>query len=186
MSSLIRRSSAHPSTTSSPHTTDSARRRWEARVFIPSSENTNTATLAEVLQRDGPLPDHLVSGVGVGIARYLDVLHRAGHVHGDVQPASVLLPGNNMLWLTDPAVEHHAGSAADDLTSLVITLIECATGLDIDASVEWTPELLIHVGCSPVLAKAIGAVRPEAGAATASMALARPDQALPRHSSDAA
>jgi hypothetical protein len=90
-----------------------------------------------------------------------------------------------MLWLTDPVVKHHAGSAADDLVSLIVTLIECATGLDVDASVEWTPELLIHVGCSPVLATAIGAVRPEAGAAIASMALARPDQALPQHKTDA-
>jgi hypothetical protein len=185
MSSLIRRSSAPPSTTNSPHTTDPARRRCEARVFAPPCENTDTTTLAEVLQRDGPLPDHFVSGVGVGIASYLDVLHRAGHVHGDVQPASVLLPGNNMLWLTDPVVKHHAGSAADDLVSLIVTLIECATGLDVDASVEWTPELLIHVGCSPVLATTIGAVRPEAGAAIASMALARPDQALPQHKTDA-
>ena len=172
--------------TNAPHTTASARRRWEARVFAPPSEIATTVTLAEILQSEGPLPDHLISGVGVGIARYLEVLHQAGHVHGDVQPASVLLPGNNVLWLTDPADEHHACSATDDLTSLVITLVECATGLVIDASAEWTPELLIHLGCSPVLAEAIGAIRPQAGAAMATMVLARPDQALPRRRSDLA
>jgi hypothetical protein len=186
MSSPIDRSSAHPSMTNAPHLTDSARQRWETRVFPPPPQIATTATLAEILQSQGPLPDHLVSGIGVGIAQYLDVLHQAGHVHGDVRPASVLLPGNNVLWLTDPAVEYRACSAADDLTSLVITLVECTTGLALDASAEWTPELLIHLGCSPVLAEAIGAIRPHAGAERATLVLARPDQALPQRSNDLA
>lgn len=185
MSSPNSRSTVHPSVARTPGDADTALRRWEQRVFEPSSANTPPGTLAEALQADGRLPDHVVLGVGVGVARYLDVLHRAGHVHGDVRSASVLLPGNDLLWLTDPGASPK-NSAADDLTALALMLVKCATGLEIDGSAEWTPESLVNVGCSPALAEMIAAIRPDAGAAAAVSLLERSDQSLPRRSKDLA
>ncbi len=140
-------------------------------------------TLAEILAVQGPLPDHQVAGVGVGIAQYLAVLHQSGRVHGDVQPAAVLLPGHDVLWLA-PRLSPRAATAAADLTKLAITLVECATGLVIDGAESWTPESLVEIGCSTAMADVIGSIRPQAGAASAVDALTRPDQVLPRRSND--
>lgn len=175
---------AHPSMRNRSHAADSARRRWDARVFGSSSQRPVSGTLAELLAQDGSFADHLVAGIGVGIAQYLEVLHHAGHVHGDVRPASILLPGNDTLWLVDPVGDALDRSRADDIAALAITLVECATGLRFDASANWTPELLTQVGCSARLAQAIGSIQPAAGATATAALLKREDQALPRRSSD--
>jgi hypothetical protein len=185
MSSSNSRSTAHPSVSRTVGAADSARHRWEYRVFRPADTDPPEGTLAEILQVDGRLPDHVVLGVGVGVARYLDVVHQAGHRHGNVCPASVLLPGNDLLWLTDPQT-NSTGSVQDDLTALVLMLVKCATGLEIDDSVEWSAEFLVKVGCSPELAEVIGAIQPNAGAAAAAVLLGRSDQSLPRRSKDLA
>ncbi len=185
MSSPISRSTIHPWVTHTTGVADSARRRWEQRVFGPSDTDAPEGTLAEVLRVRGRLPDHVVVGVGVGVARYLDVLHQAGHVHGDVRPASVLLPGHDLLWLTDPEADPESSVQAD-LSALALMLVRCATGLEIDGAAEWTPELLVEVGCSPELAALIGALQPSAGATAAAMLLGRSDQSLPRRSNDLA
>jgi len=184
MSSWFPGSSAHPSLARPRPAGDSARGRWDARVFGSDKPPPAPGSLAEILMSDGPLPDHQVLGVGVGIAWFLEVLNRAGHAHGDIRPGSVLLPGNDVLWLTPPSATLSPASVAVDLTALAVTLVECATGLGIDAAAEWTPEHLVEVGCSSTVAEAIGAIRPAAGPGAAAELLTRDDQSLPRRSSD--
>ncbi|KJY41868.1 hypothetical protein VR41_10395 [Streptomyces sp. NRRL B-1568] len=51
-------------------------------------------SLAEIVDAVGPLPEESVLWLAVGLAGALAGLHRAGRVHGDVQPGNVLLTRN--------------------------------------------------------------------------------------------
>ncbi|MFD8705435.1 protein kinase [Kitasatospora sp. NPDC059648] len=48
-------------------------------------------SLAGVVDRFGPLPEHTVQAVGVGLAEALVAIHGAGLIHRDLKPSNVLL-----------------------------------------------------------------------------------------------
>ncbi len=58
-------------------------------------------SLADRLRREGPLPWRAAVGIGVMLARALDVAHRAGVLHRDVKPENILLSADGDPQLAD-------------------------------------------------------------------------------------
>jgi serine/threonine protein kinase len=58
-------------------------------------------SLAEVIDRDGPLPPARVAAMGLGILDALTAAHALGVVHRDVKPGNVLVPNDDRVKLTD-------------------------------------------------------------------------------------
>ncbi len=73
-----------------------------AGVLLVSMHYVAGASLADLLERDGPMPlDRLVRMVGQ-VAGALDALHQAGTVHRDVKPANILCEDvNDVAYLAD-------------------------------------------------------------------------------------
>ncbi|MFN2503196.1 MAG: protein kinase [Acidimicrobiales bacterium] len=58
-------------------------------------------TLAERVNRDGPLPDHEVAAIGREVLDALAVAHGQGIIHRDVKPANVMVADNGRVQLAD-------------------------------------------------------------------------------------
>jgi serine/threonine protein kinase len=58
-------------------------------------------TLAELLDRDGPLAAGDAAAVGVALCRALHAVHRAGFIHGDVKAANVMREDGGRIVLMD-------------------------------------------------------------------------------------
>jgi serine/threonine protein kinase len=58
-------------------------------------------TLAELVARDGPMPDDRVAALGMGILEALEVAHAQGIIHRDVKPANVMVSASDRVQLTD-------------------------------------------------------------------------------------
>lgn len=124
-------------------------------------------SLADVLATRGRLPADETRGVAITAARALARIHAGGLVHGDVKPANLLLADDG-LWFADfdaagapgerrrrrsPGRAHGpALTAADDVRSLVLAVIECATGVVVDPDVAWSALDLAALGCRADLA----------------------------------
>lgn len=65
------------------------RRPWTATLYIPG-EDPGTH-----VRRHGPLPPHRLRALAAGLAEALRDIHRAGVVHRDLKPASVLPEGDH-------------------------------------------------------------------------------------------
>jgi eukaryotic-like serine/threonine-protein kinase len=72
----------------------------DGRPFI-AMEYVEGETLAEVLDRRGPLPATEAAGLGVQVCAALAAAHAAGLVHRDVKPQNLLLGEDNVLRLGD-------------------------------------------------------------------------------------
>lgn len=72
--------------------------------------------LRAVLQRSGPLPPHLVVGLGAQLCAALAAAHRAGVVHRDVKPENLVLLPDGSLRLTDFGVAWMESGAEATLT----------------------------------------------------------------------
>ena len=79
---------------------------WLAARFVSGP------TLAEQVGRAGPLPEGDLRGLGLGLARGLDAIHRAGVVHRD------LTPGNVVLGPDGPVIVDFGVSRIDDVTTI--------------------------------------------------------------------
>lgn len=113
-------------------------------------------TLAQRLAAHGALEPVEVVRLGIALARALESMHASGRLHGDIKPANVgftssgtpkLLdfglsrlfladddsPGSRVVagtlgYLSPEALRGHAPSAAFDLWSLSVVLLECVVG----------------------------------------------------------
>jgi hypothetical protein len=81
-------------------------RPWLASAFIAGE------TLAEQVGVKGPLSEDALRALGLGLARGLDAIHRAGVVHRD------LTPGNVVLGPDGPVIVDFGVSRIDDTTTI--------------------------------------------------------------------
>jgi hypothetical protein len=73
----------------------------EGRVFV-STEFATGGSLAELIEREGPLSEERVASIVEQAASALDALHEQGFVHRAVTPYSVLLGPADHVLLADP------------------------------------------------------------------------------------
>ncbi|WP_436786428.1 serine/threonine-protein kinase [Yinghuangia sp. YIM S10712] len=69
------------------------------------------ASLAQEIEKDGPLPPGQVAELGLRLLSALEAAHEAGVLHRDVKPANVLLARNGRVVLTDFGVASVEDSA---------------------------------------------------------------------------
>ncbi|WP_323449711.1 bifunctional serine/threonine-protein kinase/ABC transporter substrate-binding protein [Streptomyces yaizuensis] len=86
---------------------------WLATAFVPGP------SLAEAVAAHGPLPVRSARVLGVGLARALAAVHRAGLVHRDVKPANVLLAVDGPR-LIDFGIARTADETALTATDIVV------------------------------------------------------------------
>ncbi|MBW3603675.1 MAG: protein kinase [Actinobacteria bacterium] len=72
-------------------------------------------TLADVIERDGPLEPAEAVRIGIGIADALQAAHDRGLVHHDVKPRNVLFDNDGSLKVTDFGI---ARAASSDITTV--------------------------------------------------------------------
>ncbi|GAA4635751.1 hypothetical protein GCM10023196_082450 [Actinoallomurus vinaceus] len=75
-------------------------------------EFVSASTLAESVDRDGPLPPVRVAAIGLALLEVLDEAHRTGIVHGDLKPANVMLLPGDRIELADFDLARMAGGRA--------------------------------------------------------------------------
>jgi serine/threonine protein kinase len=66
-------------------------------------------TLAEVIQRNGRLPDSTVAGYGLQVLSVLEAAHAIGVVHRDVKPGNILITTHGQVKLADFGIAHTIG-----------------------------------------------------------------------------
>jgi serine/threonine protein kinase len=66
-------------------------------------------TLAEVIQRNGRLPDAVVAGYGLQVLSVLEAAHALGLVHRDVKPGNIIIAAGDQAKLTDFGIAHSVG-----------------------------------------------------------------------------
>jgi eukaryotic-like serine/threonine-protein kinase len=73
-------------------------------------------TLAELIERDGPLDIEVAVGITAGVLEALAAAHDAGLVHRDVKPGNVILPDEGGVKLTDFGIAKARDEATAGLT----------------------------------------------------------------------
>jgi serine/threonine protein kinase len=66
-------------------------------------------TLAELIQRNGPLPADAVTAYGLQLLSVLEAAHGLGIVHRDIKPANILIGQGGQAKLTDFGIAHTVG-----------------------------------------------------------------------------
>lgn len=135
-------------------------------------------SLADVLAERGRLSEPECRGIGSRIAAALASVHERGLVHGDVKPANILMAPDGDVWIADfDAAGPVSGprtrgtpqrlrsrstlECSDDIVGVALVVAECATGVVIDPTVEWSASDLAQLGCSSELADDLAAVLAE-------------------------
>ena len=91
----------------------------DGRPFI-AMEYVDGETLAELVDRNGPVPAHEAAELGVQICRALAAAHEAGLVHRDVKPQNLLLGSNRLLKLGDFGIALGLGGTGLTLAGTVL------------------------------------------------------------------
>ncbi len=121
---------------------------WRGRPFLVV-EFLPGGTLADRL-RGGPVPAPRAADVTTHLAEGLAVLHRAGHVHGDVKPSNIgftadgtpklldfglarvandaTVAGGTLRYLSPEVLDGRPADEADDVWSLCVVLYEMVSG----------------------------------------------------------
>ena len=73
-------------------------------------------TLADLIERHGPLEIDEVVGITAGVLQGLEAAHRAGMVHRDVKPGNVLLPDDGGVKLSDFGIAKVLDDEGADVT----------------------------------------------------------------------
>jgi tRNA A-37 threonylcarbamoyl transferase component Bud32 len=69
-------------------------------------EYVDGATLAQVVQREGPLSEARVSSIAVQLLSILEASHALGIVHRDIKPSNVMVTAAGQVKLTDFGIAH--------------------------------------------------------------------------------
>jgi eukaryotic-like serine/threonine-protein kinase len=68
-------------------------------------------TLAQLIERSGPLPGPQVAGLGLQLVSVLAAAHGLGIVHRDIKPANIIITAGGQAKLTDFGIAHTVGEA---------------------------------------------------------------------------
>jgi hypothetical protein len=69
-------------------------------------EYVDGATLAQVVQREGPLSEARVSSIAVQLLSILEASHALGIVHRDIKPSNIMVTAAGQVKLTDFGIAH--------------------------------------------------------------------------------
>ena len=149
----------------------------EANLSDPAVVETvaGNGSLADVLAERGRLSETECRAIGSRIAAALGSIHERGIVHGDIKPANIVMAPDGDLWIADFDAAGTTSSArargtpqrlrnratldqSDDLVGVALLIAECATGILIDPTAEWSAPALTQLGCSSELAHDLAAV----------------------------
>ncbi|MEU7892424.1 protein kinase [Nonomuraea sp. NPDC049152] len=87
---------------------------WIVMELLPAS------SLAQVLERTGPLSEQVAADIGLKVLEALRTAHAAGIMHRDVKPANVLLLDDGGVVLTDFGIAHVADSPTLTATGMLM------------------------------------------------------------------
>ena len=69
-------------------------------------EYVDGATLAQVVQREGPLSEARVSSIALQLLSILEASHALGIVHRDIKPSNIMVTATGQVKLTDFGIAH--------------------------------------------------------------------------------
>jgi tRNA A-37 threonylcarbamoyl transferase component Bud32 len=72
-------------------------------------EYVDGATLAEVIEREGPLSEPRAAGIALQMLSILDAAHALGIVHRDIKPANIMITAAGQVKLADFGIAHMVG-----------------------------------------------------------------------------
>jgi hypothetical protein len=72
-------------------------------------EYVDGATLAQVIQREGPVSGPRASSIALQMLSILEAAHQLGIVHRDIKPSNIMLTAAGQVKLTDFGIAHMAG-----------------------------------------------------------------------------
>ncbi|GAA4702191.1 hypothetical protein GCM10023215_46700 [Pseudonocardia yuanmonensis] len=82
-------------------------------------------TLAQRLERDGPLPPEEVAAVGRAVCGALAAAHRAGVVHRDISPGNIMLGPDGAVTVTDFGIARLGDGAGRTKTGYIVGTPSC-------------------------------------------------------------
>ena len=98
-------------------------------------------TLAELIERDGVLPDATVASLGIQLLDVLEAAHDLGIVHRDIKPANVMIAAGNHVKLTDFGIAHTLDSTRYTLSGTMGTMAYMAPELFSDQPIHPAADL---------------------------------------------
>lgn len=72
-------------------------------------EYIDGATLAQVIERDGPLGEPRAAGIALQLLSILEAAHSLGIVHRDIKPANIMITADGRVKLADFGIAHVVG-----------------------------------------------------------------------------
>jgi serine/threonine protein kinase len=117
---LIQREAAIGRLAASPHLVSILAAHTQAAPFYVVMPWLDGTSLAQLLERRGPLPPALALWIARQAAEALDALHRCGWVHGDVKPANILLAASGHATLVDLGFARRHGDLGTGLDRVAL------------------------------------------------------------------